>query len=144
MTLECLLSSVGEQFQDWTGGLLDESLSTLEARYDRLSRNLARHYPLLISQRAVVTGLRHRKKVSEQRTIELAERVEVFANLGDRDRAWKTALELDQERELLERESEQLEAHELAYRQQRDDIEVLKQRLAELRERIERKRRWLA
>jgi hypothetical protein len=139
MTLEQVFETVGAQLQDWTGGLCDEPLDKLRTRHERLTRDLGRRCALLVSQRAVVHGLRHRKTILEERVVRLAEQVEVFTHLGDHQLAWNTALELDQERELLQRECEQLEAHEQAYREQRDDIDYLKERLAVLRQRIERK-----
>ena len=96
MTIHQILTSVGEQFAGLAEGLRpDAPLEWLQARHDRLGSDLRRRYELLVSQRAVIQGLRHRLDVGERRAAALAERAEVFLHLCDGDNAWKHALELD-------------------------------------------------
>lgn len=145
MTFHEMLTSVGEQFAGWTQSLRPEaSLEWLQSRHDRLGRDLRRRYDLLISQRAILEGLRHRIEIGEGRARTLAERAEVYLNLRDGDNAWKNALELERVRTALEREREQLALHEESYAQQRRDIDAIKTRMADLRERMERRGRWSA
>jgi hypothetical protein len=143
MTIHQILTSVGEQFAGLAEGLRPEaSLEWLQARHDRLGRDLRRRYDLLVSQRAVLQGLRHRLDVGARRAVALAERAEVFLHLCDGDNAWKNALELDRLRAALEREREQLACHEANYAEQRHDIDAIKIAMANLRERRERAERW--
>jgi hypothetical protein len=139
MTLNQLLNTMGDQLAGIAEGWRREApLEWLQARHERLGRDLRRRYDLLISQRAVIQGLRHRVDVAERRVQILAERAQIFLNLRDGDNAWRNALELDRIRIALEREREQLAFHEDNYAEQRRDIDAIKLEMANLRERMER------
>lgn len=143
MTIQQILTSVGEQFAGLAEGLRPEApLEWLQKRHARLGHDLRRRYDLLVSQRAVIQGLRHRLDVGERRATGLAERAQMFLHLRDGDNAWKHALELDRLRAALEREREQLACHEESYAEQRRDIDAIKVEMAHLRERMERRERW--
>ena len=140
MTFHQLWNTVGEQFAGLAEGWRPEApLEWLQARHDRFGRDLRRRYDLLVSQRAVIQGLRHHLDVGERRAAVIAERAQVFLHLRDGDNAWRNALELDRLRDILEREREQLSCHEESYAEQRRDIDSLKMEMANLRERMERR-----
>lgn len=135
MNLNSLLRAVG--LDDLTRDLWgDDAVARLDDRIDRSERQLRRLYTLLIQQRSIVEGLRHRLTENEKRQVRLAERVEVYHHVRDRGNAWKEALELEQTRRCIQRDREHVELHQTAYQQQLDDVARLKRRLASLREKL--------
>src|SRR5438094_5825498 len=109
MTLDCVLESIEAEFQEltrgWWGG---DAAAKLQEKVDRLDHTLRERYAVLVRQRAIVEGLRHRLAENEARATRLAERVEVYLHVADRDNSWKEALELDQTRRTITRDREQL------------------------------------
>jgi hypothetical protein len=145
MSLEQFLQSLENQFHDLTHGIWgDDPLPALQAKADRLDREVKRRYGRLVRQRAVVEGLRHRLGENERRAARLAEQVEVYLHVADRDNSWKHALELDQTRRLIELDKLQLQQQEQTYQDQLADVERLKRRLAGMREKIYLEQQWHA
>lgn len=135
MTLNSLLRAVG--LDDLTRDLWgDDDVARLEDKIERGERELRQLYGLLIQQRSIVEGLRHRLTENDKRAARLAERVEVYYHVSDRGNAWKEALELEQTRRCIARDRDHVELHEQAYQQQLDDVARLKRRLDRLREKL--------
>lgn len=135
MSLKRLWQVIGldELMHDLWGGddsaLLEQGIAELEA-------DLQQRYLLLVRQRSVVEGLKHRQAENQKRADRLAERVEVYYHVRDRDTAWKEALELEQTRRCIARDQSNLHLHEEAYQEQLDDVARIKRRLAKLREKL--------
>src|SRR5260221_165608 len=135
MTLKFLLRAVG--LDDLTRDLWgDDDVARLEGKIAGGERQLRQLYGLLIQQRSIVEGLRHRLTENDKRAARLAERVEVYYHVSDRGNAWKEALELEQTRRCISRDRVNVELHEQAYQEQLDDVARLKRRLAGLREKL--------
>src|SRR5439155_24711879 len=118
MTLDRFLQAIEAEFQDltrgWWGG---DAVAKLQAKMDRLDGVLRERYAVLVRQRAIVEGLRHRLAENEARVLRLAARVEVYLHVADRDNSWTDALELDQTRRTSGLDKEQLHQHEQAYQE---------------------------
>lgn len=135
MTLKHLWQMVGlnELMHELWGG--DDS-ALIEQRIADLESELQQCYVLLVQQRSIVEGLKHRQEENQKRAARLAERVEVYYHVRDRGTAWKEALELEQTRRCSSRDQANLQLHEQAYQEQLDDVARLKRRLARLREKL--------
>jgi hypothetical protein len=138
MTLDHFLDTLEAEFHEltrgWWGG---DAVAKLQEKVDRLDRTVRERHAVLVRQRAIVEGLRHRLAENEARAARLAERVEVYLHVADRDNSWKDALELDCTRRTITRDRELLHQHEQAYRDEVAGVERIQRRLAELREKIE-------
>lgn len=137
MSLERFLQTIESGIQDLTEGWWrDDPEARLWVKADRLNEELGRRYSLLVRQRAVVEEVRHRLAENERWAAQLAERVEVYLHVADRENSWKHALELDRTRQAVEQERAQLQKHEQAYHDQLAEVEQLKRRLADLRQKL--------
>jgi uncharacterized protein YukE len=136
MALDHFFEALEAEFQDLTRGWWGVGAARLQEKVDRLDRALRERHAVLVRQRAIIEGLRHRLAESEARAARLAERVEVYLHVADRNNSWKDALELDHTRRTIARDREELRHHEQAYQDERAEVQRLLRRLAGLRERI--------
>jgi hypothetical protein len=145
MSVDHFLQSIEDQFHALANGLWGENpVPRLQAKADRMDRELKQRYARLVRQQAVVEGLRHRLAENERRAARLAEQVAIYLHVADRDNSWKRALDLDQTRGAIEKDRRQLRRHEKAYQDQLADGDWLKRRLAGLREQVYLEQQWQA
>ncbi len=93
MSLNQILWDVGSQLQEfiWKDSVHRDRLDEVEHLELRIRRSLA----ALVRARVAVGELRTRVAEKERKESWLASRVEVYLHVGDRDNAWRHALELD-------------------------------------------------
>lgn len=137
MSLRAFLNELEQQWAELTEGLwADDAAGRLHDRVRRLEQALPRRYERLARLRAVIEAMRDRLAEQEKRLKNLAERVEMYLHVADRENSWKHALELDRTRRAIEHESGELRECERIYSGQVAEIEQLKRRLAQLRENL--------
>jgi hypothetical protein len=86
----------------------------------------------LHSQQVQLDRVRDRLRQKEQQATWLAERVQIYLNVGDRPNAWRYALELDHVRARVQDYRSRLHRERHAYQYQRNRVHWLRQQLAEL------------
>jgi chromosome segregation ATPase len=134
MTVSQFLHGVGSELREFfwqdqpSPGFLAE-LRTLERRLRRCSEAMQR-------QRTLIDELRTRVAPLERRAEWLATRVEVYLHVGDRENAWRHALDLDQVRHALEKEHRQLERQQRTYEIQLAHFQQLRQMVADLQDQM--------
>jgi chromosome segregation ATPase len=137
MCLDYWLETLEFRCRGWLKGLKhSRELDRLREKSDRLKRDLRQRYPLLVRHRAVIGGLRRRIEEGEQRVQRLADRIEIFSHVADHATAWRHALELEQTRKTLARDRAKCERLEQAYQEHLADVDRLKDRLADLQEKL--------
>ncbi len=130
MSLNQILWDVGSQLQEfiWKDSVHRDRLDEVEHLELRIRRSLA----ALVRARVAVGELRTRVAEKERKESWLASRVEVYLYVGDRDNAWRHALELDRLRTVLGQERERLHRRRRTYREQQAYVEQLQAELAGL------------
>jgi hypothetical protein len=132
MSLNQFLLDVGSQLQEFIWK--DRGQRGLQEEVQRLEDRIRKSSAVLVRVRAAVGEVRTRVAQHEQRESWLASRVEVYLHVGDRDNAWRHALELDRLRMALRYERERLKHRWRTYREQEVYVEQLQVKLAGLQQ----------
>ena len=109
---------------------------TLEWRCANLAAEISRRRSLAARYRAELVELRRRLLGHEKSACFLQKRVEILHRVGDQPNAWSHALRLEELRLVIHHERSQLRSQERIYREHLEQTDRLKDRLADLQDRI--------
>jgi hypothetical protein len=113
-----------------------EKRATLEWRCANLAAEINRRRSLAARYRAELVELRRRLLGHEKNASFLQKRIEILHRVGDQPNAWSHALRLEELRLVIHHERSQLKSQERVYREHLERTDQLKERLADLQDRI--------
>lgn len=135
MTLKAFWRELEKQWAELTDGLWDiDPAAELNVKMERVQALVPVRYERLARLRAFIERLRDRLAEKEKRLAILSDKVSIYLNVADRANSWKHALELDNARRSIERDTTALREFERKYHEQVADLERLKRRLRQLQE----------
>src|SRR5690242_12052938 len=136
MSLEQLVHKVECDLFELGKRLWDDDPAARRDEAGRLGRELEQAYDALSRCRALATETRRRVAANEVKAALLASQVETCLLTGDREAAWRLALELDQVRQYLTADRAELPYLETACRNQQQHVARVERRLGELQARL--------
>ncbi len=131
MTRNRFWQQVGVELRELLGW--EAAQASAEEEFNQLFRDLRQHTAVLARARAQLHARRQQVAQQEQEATLLTQRVQVYLQLGDQDKAWHLALELESLRQALDAQREQMGTERQTCQTYRCYVEQIKRRLADVR-----------
>ena len=114
----------------------EKDVESLSERADALKAQVRRGYDDLMRRRRGIEHLQHRVEVAERKVTALPWQVETYLQTGNRNRAWRAALELDDVRCNLAHDRARLRQLEADYRRHVVSLERDRRQLGDLQRQL--------
>lgn len=114
----------------------DAAPGTLARQADHLKSHIRKSYDDLIRQRRLLQTVQQRLDAEERQAATLPYQVDAYLQVGNRPSAWRTAMELDRVRAMLDQDRARVRELQEEQRQRLDRLQRDKQRLGDLQRQL--------